>query len=82
MESNLLKALMTFGMFTLFVPRVYYVGIILCVTTVFVELYSYYYKCRLLPGLKLRRRSVDKTAAKELISSSVWLMTANAEQRF
>ncbi|PRR76502.1 lipopolysaccharide biosynthesis protein [Clostridium thermopalmarium] len=72
MQSNLLRVAVIVGLFMLFKPSVYFLGISAIATTIFVTLYSLYYKQKLLPELHIRKKYFDINAVLELVLSGIW----------
>lgn len=71
-ESSLIRAVVLIGLFTLFSPKVSYLGITSLLTGVYCMAFNIHYMHTLLPDLHIKRTSFDFAAVKELVSSGVW----------
>lgn len=71
-QSTLIKMLLIVGLFFLFNPSVYFIGVATLVSSIFIAAYSLYYKKKLLPDIKIVRKSFDVKALWDLVSSGIW----------
>lgn len=71
-ESNIIKALLLVGTFSLLVPKVWYVGLASFVCAIYVIVINLHYTKKLLPFVEIKRKYFDFGKVKELISSGVW----------
>ena len=71
-ESVALRAVFLFVCYSVFAPKVYYVGISYCVLTVYVLITNLYYTKKYLPELSVSRKYFDKSAVKTLFASGGW----------
>ncbi|SLL33527.1 Polysaccharide biosynthesis protein [Mycobacteroides abscessus subsp. abscessus] len=72
MSSQVLRVIVIIGLFILFNPSVYYVGIGTLISTLYFTCYSFYYKKKLLPDLRFNKESFRLIAIIELIKSGIW----------
>lgn len=72
MSSQLLRVIIIVILFTLLQPSVYFVGIGTLTATFYITLYSLYYKKKLLPDLRVRKRYLDLSSLRELVASGIW----------
>ncbi|MFD1848637.1 oligosaccharide flippase family protein [Oceanobacillus bengalensis] len=80
MLSQLLRVIVIVWLFALFQPSVYYVGVGTLIGTIYLTLYSLYYKRRLLPELQIRKRDIEFSYLRELVSSGIWQTILKAGQ--
>ncbi|MFI3227803.1 MAG: MATE family efflux transporter [Clostridia bacterium] len=71
-ESNLLKATLYIMLFSAFTVKVWYIGIVSIVCTIFVFAWEIIYRNRLLPELKVSLKYFDFRKIIELITSGAW----------
>ncbi len=71
-ESNVLRAVILIGAFSLLVPKVWYVGLATFISGVYVIFVNMYYTKKLMPMVKIKRKYFDFSKIKELVSSGVW----------
>lgn len=71
-ESNIARLLIIVGLFALFVPRVWYIGLGTLVSGIYVLICNLYYTKKLLPEIHIKRIYYNGKAVWELISSGIW----------
>ena len=71
-ESNIIKALLLVGTFTLLFPKVWYVGLASFICAIYVIIVNMYYTRKLLPFVEIKRKYFDFAKVKELVASGVW----------
>ena len=71
-QCNVIRAILLVLLFTVFRPRVFFLGIGTIVSGVILIIYNYIYKCRLVPELKVRKKNFSWKSIKELLSQGVW----------
>lgn len=76
MITSVLKCVLIFGMFTLLIPKVYYVGFVATITTILLLICNAYNTNKLTPELKislnLKKIIYSGKAVKELVGSGIW----------
>lgn len=72
MESGLFKALILVGMFGLFKPELWFLGLASVITTIYTIAFNIYYTKKLFPDLSCQRKYFDIKSVKELLSSGIW----------
>ncbi|XME03218.1 MATE family efflux transporter [Lachnospiraceae bacterium C1.1] len=72
MESNILRAVMLFCLFTFFPSRVWYVGVTKFVTGFYIILANVYYKKKLTPELYFSKELVRLSSILSLIKTGIW----------
>lgn len=71
-QCNVIRAVLLVMLFTLFRPRVFFLGIGTIVSGIILIVYNYIYKCKLVPELKVRKKNFSWISIKELLSQGVW----------
>lgn len=71
-ESHILRAVILIGAFSLFLPKVWYVGLATFISGVYVIFVNMYYTKKLMPMVKIRKKYFDFSKIKELVSAGVW----------
>lgn len=71
-ESNVIKAVLLIVMFSVFSPKVWFVGLAALVCGTYVVLVNYYYHRKLVPEVKLSFSHFRWSALKELLAVGVW----------
>ena len=71
-EGNIIKVIVTVGLFILFVPKVCYIGITALITGVYSALFKVYYAYKLTPELKIKKKYFDIKAVWQLLTSGIW----------
>lgn len=72
MNSQVLKAVIIFGLFGLLKPSVHYAGIAKLVTAIYVAFMSLRYKKIFLPEIRVIKKDISMESLKEIIRSSIW----------
>lgn len=72
MEAQLIRVTVLLGLFLLVHPFVYYMGVASLIATFYTVLFSFHYKRKLMPELKVRAASFQKSHFLELIASGIW----------
>lgn len=70
--SNIIRALLLVLLFSFFTPSISYVGIAAVASTLVLQMYLFYWKRKLMPELTFRKKYVNFSALKEIISSGIW----------
>lgn len=71
-ESNVLKAVLLIGTFSLLAAKVWYVGLASLVCGLYVMCINVYYTKKLMPFVEIKKSYFDFQKIKELIISGVW----------
>lgn len=71
-ESVFIRVVVLVGCFVLFSPRVFYVGLATLLMTVYSTAFSYHYRKKLLPHIRVRRSFFRFSAVKEIVLSGLW----------
>lgn len=80
MQSQLIRVVIIIGLFVLLQPSVYYMGVASLVSTLFVVVYSLYYKIKLMPELRIKKEDFDMGSLWELVASGIWNTIIKAGQ--
>ena len=72
MQSQVLRVIIIVGLFTIFQPSIYFVGIGTLIITIYITLFSFYYKQKLLPQIKLQKKHISFSSMGVLIKSGFW----------
>lgn len=80
MSSQILRVIIIIGLFSLLQPSLYYIGIGTIIATIYVVIYSFYYKRKLLPELRIRKKDNSISSLWELITSGIWNTILTAGQ--
>lgn len=72
MLSKLLRLGAIIGLFVIFVPKVWYIGLTAFLMSVFLKVWNFVYKQKLLPDLKISRKFFDIKSVFELMSAGMW----------
>lgn len=78
MEAQILRLITLIFLFSLFIPKVFYVAIGGLIATIFIVFFSYYYKKKLLPELNFNLKYFKLDSLWELVSSGIWNTVVNA----
>jgi O-antigen/teichoic acid export membrane protein len=70
--SYIAEALVLFVVFKLFPPKVFYVGVGLCVASLVVVISNFFITKRNTPDLKIQRRDFSGKCVKQLVVNGVW----------
>ncbi len=71
-ECNLIRAVLLVVMFSIFSPKVWFIGFASLACGVYTVLINYYYQRKLVPELKLKVSYFKWSALKELLAVGVW----------
>lgn len=71
-QSYAIRAILLIVLFSLFEPKVFFLGISIMVPSVVVALYNIYYKLKLLPEVHIKREYFSFSAIKELVGQGIW----------
>lgn len=71
-ESNVIRAVLLAGIFGLCVPKVWYLGFVTFVTSIYIIIWNIHYTKTMLPGIKISKSLFDHEAIKSLLSSGLW----------
>lgn len=71
-ESTVIKCIVLVGLYMFFSSKVFYIGAVLFLTTVYNFVWNIYYMQKLLPEIKVALRFFNFGAVKELIISGFW----------
>lgn len=71
-ESNILKVIILIVAFFFFEPSVWYLGLSTLLCGIYTIVTNIYFTRRLLPFVKIRKRYIDFTKIKILLSSGIW----------
>ena len=71
-KANFIKLVIILGLFYLFKPHIFYLGLGILCTTIFTRIYDFYYKNKLISDLIIRKVYFKWSACKEMISSGIW----------
>lgn len=71
-QSSLIRAVLLVVLFSLFEPKIFFLGIASFIPGIVVILYNIYYKSQLVPELKVKRTDFSWSTIKELVSQGVW----------
>lgn len=72
MKSNLIKIGLLIGLFAMFIPKVFYVGIATLISSIFLLITDIYYTNKLLPDIKVRKKYFSVKSIITLIVSGIW----------
>ncbi|MER2190032.1 MAG: hypothetical protein ABS951_03655 [Solibacillus sp.] len=70
--SQLIRLLLTFGLFVLYEPTLHFIGLAILISTIYVCLMNYIYKIKLTPDLKYKKSKLSFNKFKEVTSSGIW----------
>lgn len=71
-EANIIKVLVILILFVFFKPSVWYIGFGSMIVTIFIGCYDIYYKNKLLPEIKVKRKYFSIESIREIIFSGIW----------
>ncbi len=71
-ESQIIKAAFTVIFFAVFIPHIWYVGLVQLVCTIYRLFRNLQIHRKLMPGIKVKRKYFDIKKIWELISSGIW----------
>lgn len=71
-ESSVIRALLLLGLYFLFVPRLYYIGVLSLFVNIYVSLWNVHYTKKYCPQLVISIKKFDINAVKEIVSAGVW----------
>lgn len=77
MESTILKCIVIVGLFILFKPAVFYIGIATLIAGIFVVLFNIKFTKQLLPDIRIKKSNFSWKKIKELVSSGLWNSITN-----
>jgi len=77
MESSILKCIVIVGLFILFKPAVFYIGIATLIAGIFIVLYNVKFTKELLPNIKINKTKFSLKKIKVLVSSGIWNSITN-----
>ena len=72
MQAQLLRIFITFSLFSLFQPSVYFLGISTLTATFWNTMSSRYYKNKLMPTIRMKFSNFNFSYLLELVSSGIW----------
>lgn len=70
--SNVLRACILIIAFICFKPRIWYIGLVTIICTIFMFINDFYYKRKLIPELKIKIGYFRIDIIKQLLSSGIW----------
>lgn len=71
-QSFAIRAILLIILFTLFEPKVAFLGVASFVPAIIVALYNVYYKAKLLPEIHINRKYFSFSTIKELVGQGIW----------
>lgn len=71
-QANLIRAILLAVLFSVFVPKVFFLGIATLIPGMITIIYNIYYKKRLVPDLKVNKNDFSWKKIKELLSQGIW----------
>lgn len=71
-EGGIIRAAVTFLLFSTLPTRVYYIGLVNIIFQVYIAVWNLHYTRTLLSELKVNKKFFNSNAIKELISSGIW----------
>lgn len=71
-ESNFLRVGILLGLFIIFEPHIWYLGIASLICTLFIFVTDMHYKKKFLSGLKVKVKYFDFKIVRELVKSGIW----------
>jgi len=77
MESSIIKVLVIVGLFVLFKPATFYIGIATLIASIYILLFNIKYTKELLPGIKIKKKNFSLKKIKILLSSGLWNSITN-----
>lgn len=77
---SLVRVVAMVALFGILPPKVYYVGLAVCLATVVMTLMNRSYTRRLLPDISFDRKSVSWTSIREMLSAGVWNVVTKLQQ--
>lgn len=79
-ESSILRVVCILILFSIFLPKIYYIAIASLVCTIYISIFNWYYHKTLLPELKIKKRYFKWKYVKTLVFSGVWNAISQAGQ--
>jgi len=71
-QATVLKGLLLITLFSVFPTKIYYIGLVACIITLYSFIWNIYYTRKLLPEIKVARNNFDIKAVIKLLSSGIW----------
>lgn len=71
-QCNLARAILLILLFWIFTPKIYFLGAATLLSGMILIVYNFYYKCKLVPDLRVKRSDFTFKYIIELISQGVW----------
>ncbi|MDU7455584.1 Polysaccharide biosynthesis protein [uncultured Clostridium sp.] len=71
-ESNIIRAILILVLFIMFKPKVFYLGVVSCIVTLYTVGFNIFYTKKLLPEIKIKLKYYDLKYVIEIISSGIW----------
>lgn len=71
-QCNVIRAILLVVLFSMFRPRIFYLGIGTIVSGLILIVYNYIYKCKLVPELKVHKKNFSWSSIKELLGQGIW----------
>lgn len=72
MGMNISRIIVLFSLFLLFTTKMWYVSISMLISSIFLQIWTYYIKNKLLPDLKINKNNFDYKSLLELLTSGIW----------
>ena len=77
---SLVRVVVMVALFGILPPKVYYVGLAVCLATAVMTLMNRSYTRRLLPDISFDKKSVSWTSIREMLSAGVWNVVTKLQQ--
>lgn len=71
-EARVIKVFLIVLLFSVWIPRVYYVGIATLISELYIVIFNIYYVKKFLPDIHIKKQSFDLKYVWELICSGIW----------
>lgn len=71
-ESAIIRAIALFGLYFLFQPKLYYIGVLSLFVNIYMSLWNVYYTKKYCPALKLSFKICNLSCIKEIVLSGIW----------
>lgn len=71
-QCNLARALLLIILFVMFTPKIYFLGAATLLSGLILIFYNYYYKCKLVPELRVSKEDFSWKYIWELVSQGIW----------
>ena len=71
-ESSVIRAVALFGLYFLFKPKLFYIGLLSLFVNIYISIWNVHYTKKYCPQLRLSASKFDIMAVKEIVSAGVW----------